>query len=47
MRISDTDYIKILSKWGDFFIMCLWFEAENEKRKEKKSISAWYIGKII
>lgn len=35
VRISDTDYIKILlSKW-DFFIMCLWFEAENEKRKEK------------
>lgn len=35
IRISDTDYIEILlSKW-DFFIMCLWFEAENEKRKEK------------
>lgn len=35
MRISDTDYIKILSKWDFFFIMCLWFEVENEKRKKK------------
>lgn len=27
--------------------MCLWFEAENEKRKKKISMFAWYIGKII